>query len=133
MILGSFLAAANPVAAKESEDTLESAPKSVQQVIRAYMDQRFGGGKVQRLLVVERGKEKIYTADLVGKNGKKMSLSLTPPGKILKDVIRPGEKIIPLKRAPQGLRQVLEVLRGDRKVKTVVEIEGLKVAWTQRL
>jgi hypothetical protein len=124
MILTSLLAAATPVAAKE--DPLEKAPKAVQQVVRTYIDQSFGGGRVFRVLVVKRGKEKIYTVDLMGKNGKKKSLSLTPPGKILADVIRPAEKIIPLKEAPQGLRSTLEVLRGKRKVKTVAELEGFK-------
>ena len=67
-----------------------------------------------------------YHWTAVGKKGKKMSLSLTPPGKILKDVIPPAEKIIPLKEAPKELRQVLEVLLGERKVKTVAELEGVK-------
>lgn len=126
LILSSLVAAATPVWAKE--DPLEKAPKAVQQVVKIYLDQRLGGGKVVRLQVVEREKQKIYTVDLTGKNGKKMSLSLTPPGKILRDVIRPAEKIIPLKDAPQGLREVLEVLRKERKVKSVAELEGGKSA-----
>ena len=132
LILIGLLSAATPVAAKD--DPLEKASKSVQQVVKAYIDQSLVGGWVFRTLEIKIGKEKIYTVDLVGRNGKKKSLSLTPSGKILKDVIRPAEKTIPLKEAPEGLRSTLEVLRGERKVKTVAELaRRVQVARTQRL
>ena len=61
----------------------------MQDVIKVYMDQRVAGGRVDRVQVVERKDGKIYTVDMTSKEGKKLSLSLTPPGKILRDVIRP--------------------------------------------
>ena len=64
----------------------------MQQVVNVYLDQWVAGGKVVALQVVEWAGQPAYTVEIVNKNGEKRSLTLTPPGKILQDVIRPKDQ-----------------------------------------
>ena len=123
LLLTSLLAAALPGNAKE--DPMKNAPGAVQQVTEVYMDQRVPGGRVVSLEVVEWNGEPAYTVDMVSGEGEHLSLTLTPPGKILQDVIRvnepgPGEEMIWSHEAPKGVRQVVERMRNDGRLESVI-------------
>ena len=73
----------------KKRDPLEKAPKMVRQVIVVYMRDRVPRGVVEAVHEVEWRGAPAYTVDMRTEKGERISLTLTPPGKILKDVVRP--------------------------------------------
>ncbi len=97
-----------PSASIAKESPLRKAPKAVQEV-------EWNGAPA-------------YTVDMLTKKDERLSLTLTPPGKILTKVVRPKEDahVLPLKKSPEGVRRVVEsFLKGRLAGGTVEKVSKL--------